>query len=156
MPESLLSPIERSRKSFQGALHGLDAACIRRTFNTWVSMMDRCMVPGHYRSDAYAGRGIVVCERWFLFANFVNDMGARPEDKTLDRIDNDGNYEPSNCRWATLREQARNTRRSKLIDGKTLAEVAKEVGVHESTISRRLARGMRIDQITSPAYGAAL
>lgn len=137
-----MPPHERARKSFQGALHGLDAACIRRTFHSWMSMLDRCMVPGHIAAGVYFDRGIVVCERWFTFANFVKDVGPRPEGKTLDRIDVNGIYEPGNCRWATPQEQASNTRRTKKVGGMTQAQAARLAGVHESTIMRRIARGM--------------
>ena len=79
-----------------------------RTHRSWQSMLARCRNPKNTNYSRYGGRGITVCERWSLFENFLNDMGERPENKTLDRMDVNGNYEPENCRWATLSEQQRN------------------------------------------------
>ena len=80
-------------------------------FKKWSSMLGRCRNPNHHKYHAYGGRGITVCERWLLFVNFAADMGQPPSSEhSLDRIDNDGNYEPGNCRWATLAEQSRNRR----------------------------------------------
>ncbi len=84
-----------------------------REFTTWRGMRERCRHPGNPAYANYGGRGIRVCERWEVFENFLADMGPRPARHTLDRIDNDGNYEPSNCRWATYSEQLLNTRRSR-------------------------------------------
>ena len=73
-------------------------------------MRERCLDRSNIGYHYYGGRGVTICERWGKFENFLADMGERPEGKTLDRIDNEGHYEPSNCKWSTAKEQTENRR----------------------------------------------
>ena len=122
---------------------------------TWQSMKGRCLNPNNGAYRHYGGRGITVCERWLgSYQSFLDDMGRRPSRAhSLERIDNNGNYEPGNCRWATRREQARNTRRALRISalGKTLNIVdwGHETGIHWATIRTRIENGWSPDRAVS-------
>ena len=111
----------------------------------WQLMIDRCNNPNNQAYKRYGARGISVCERWKIYDNFFKDMGPRPDGMSLDRINNDGNYEPSNCRWATQKEQMRNTstnRRIKVFGvEKTLAEWSEFSRIPRSRIANRLRYG---------------
>ena len=81
------------------------------TWRSWVSMKSRCGDPNSTSYKNYGGRGINVCDQWLSFEKFIADMGERPDGRSLDRVNNDGNYEPGNCRWATASQQRRNQSR---------------------------------------------
>lgn len=95
-------------------IHGM---CDSPTYQSWSAMKDRCLNAQNHSFSFYGKRGIVICERWLRFENFLEDMGERPEGMTLDRYpDNNGDYEPNNCRWATPKQQAHNRRDNRLIE----------------------------------------
>ena len=97
-----------ARNTTEKRTHGLRAHPLYRT---WVMMRVRCLNPHAHAFEHYGGRGIKIDPRWDDFAVFVADMGERPMGTTLDRVNNDGDYTPSNCRWATAREQRANQRK---------------------------------------------
>src|SRR5688572_1102970 len=124
-------------------------------YSIWTGMKYRCQNPKARKYVIYGGRGIKVCERWNDFANFLADMGERPAGMTIERIDNDGDYEPSNCRWATQKEQERNksTNVKFLFQGKErcVAEIAELTGVPRYYIYARLRRGWPVERaLTEP------
>lgn len=128
------------------------------TYTAWLGMIDRCERPANKAWPDYGGRGIKVCARWRNgFPAFLEDMGKKPSKQySIDRKDNDGNYEPGNCRWATSKEQNNNKRSNRLIcargETKTLTEWARISGRTAGTIWARLARGLSAEVAIFGAY----
>lgn len=132
-----------------------------RIYQVWAKMIDRCHCPSEKAYPGYGGRGIKVYDEWRLhFTAFFDYVSALPNydlpGYTLDRINNDGNYEPDNVRWATQKEQTRNTRRSNLVahKGKTqcLQDWANELGINRYTLYSRLKAGWEVDRaLDTPA-----
>ena len=112
-------------------------------FGVWHGMKERCECPTHHAYKNYGARGIKVCERWSKsFKAFWEDMGPTwQKGLDLDRINNDGNYEPGNCRWTTRRVNCNNRRRSVVINGKPLSQWAEETGIGQTTLLYRLSHG---------------
>jgi len=120
-----------------------------KEYFAWHGMLQRCNNPNHTKWHRYGARGITVCERWQVYENFLKDMGPRPPGMTVDRKDNDGNYEPSNCRWASQMTQGNNRSNNRLflIDEKTLtlSEACRLYGINKGTVQGRLSFGWEID-----------
>ena len=128
--------------------HGLSNSL---TYKSWTKMRERCNYPKSNRYASHGARGIKVCKRWEKFENFYENMGERPsKDHSIDRVDNNGNYEPENCRWATQKEQANNRRSNRwvTIDGvtKTYTEWCEERGIKRNTVTSRLSYGWTIER----------
>lgn len=98
---------EKNKGNSYGLIHGKSGSY---TYTSWEAMNQRCNNPNYEGYKDYGGRGIKICERWSKFENFLWDMGERPEGKSLDRINVNGNYEKSNCKWSTPLEQTLNRR----------------------------------------------
>lgn len=125
-----------------------------RAFTIWSGMLARCFNPNSKWFHRYGGRGIKVCERWRKFENFLADMGEPPPKAQIDRRDNDGDYEPNNCRWATSKTNNRNRSNNTLItiNGQTkcLAEWCEFLKLQQPTVCRRRRRGMSWEQALEP------
>ena len=118
--------------------HGMAGLHIAPEYRVWTNMKTRCFNQGNRQFANYGARGITVCDRWRdSFESFLADMGRCPPGLTLDRINNDGNYEPGNCRWATRQQQARNRRSTRL----TMAAMSEVSSLLDSGVgSRKIAR----------------
>lgn len=128
--------------------HGLSQS---KTYSIWSGMQQRCFNKKRSNYKRYGGRGITVCERWRLFENFLSDMGPCPTSQhTLERKENDGNYAPGNCIWATRNQQCRNTRRniSLEIRGETkcITDWAALYGVSPFTVYNRVRNGWDLNE----------
>lgn len=130
------------RRAFKARTHGMTHS---RVFEIWMGIHKRCSNPAYKSFNRYGGRGITVCDRWRTFDAFLADMGEPPSDKhTIERIDNDGHYEPGNCSWVTLTQQARNRSNNHVIsfngETRTLIEWEEITGIPQSLIRARLGR----------------
>lgn len=157
------SSLRRGATRSCGCLHREELGNRRRThgssesltYKRWRSMRARCLLPNTRSYARYGGRGITICESWSDFTNFIADMGECPPGYTIEREDNNGPYAPGNCRWATRKEQNRNTsaNRRLLYQGQNLcvSEWAERVGIKYRTILMRLERGWPAERIlTTP------
>ena len=125
-------------------------------YRSWQHMKSRCFNPNHKNYLDYGGRGIKVCDLWLNFENFLADMGLKPTAKySIDRIDNDGDYCPDNCKWSTQTEQVNNRRSNRLITiddvTLTIAQWAKKMGFGKKVIGDRLKLGWsEFDAVMTP------
>lgn len=140
-----------ARRAKKHGLSGNPLLCV------WHSMISRCHKPGSSGYEGYGARGISVCDRWRNSVQaFIDDMGPRPTNKhSIDRIDNNGNYEPTNCRWATNREQSLNSTRPRMvtIDGETrcLKEWCSVLGICYFNLFKRIRKGETAIEIFTKA-----
>jgi hypothetical protein len=137
-------------KRERSTTHGMDGT---PTYKAWSAMLARCNNPKSKEYHNYGGRGIRVCEAWHKFEPFFADMGERPAGLSIDRIDNDGNYEPENCRWADWKQQNRNRRNNKMMEFRgeriSLAELAERHGLGYRLVWRRIKRGLSAEEAVS-------
>jgi hypothetical protein len=142
--------VSKNKKHGQSRLDGTYRR--GREYRSWIGMKERCLNTNFHAYPKYGGRGITICDRWMhSFENFLADMGSRPAGCSIDRIDNDGNYEPANCKWATRLEQSRNRSisytpeqdaliREAIARGYTFNEMAAFVGKSRTSVSMRTYR----------------
>lgn len=125
-------------------IHGLEGT---PTYKSWRGLKYRCLNRNAQQFSRYGGRGIKVCDRWLDFKNFVEDMGIKPDGKTIGRIDNDGDYTPSNCRWETAEQQSNNKSCNRIIEIngeiKTMSQWCHSKSIPRSTVFNRLSHGWK-------------
>lgn len=132
--------------------HGhANGGIVTAEYRTWTNMRSRCSDSKRVDWHRYGGRGIKVCARWSDFIMFLCNMGMRPSRQhSLERINNDGDYGPPNCRWATVSEQARNRKTNRIVRfmGKdmTFSEACCRAGIKKTTVHQRLTRGWTIER----------
>jgi len=147
---------ESARRSGSQTTHGMSKTA---TYKSWCGMIERCENESNKRYSSYGGRGIRICDRWRQsFEFFVEDMGIRPDGLSLDRIDNNGDYEPSNCRWANARGQARNRRSNIWVeyqgDRLLISDWAKRLGIQRTTLEYRKKAGWTDKEIIETPLSA--
>lgn len=131
----------------------VDPKTSTKEYGIWAGIKTRCNNPSDNRFPRYGGRGIKLCERWQTFENFLADMGKRPSNHSIERIDNDGDYSPENCRWATASEQQRNQRRTTFVTSGGITRSAKDwaefTGIPVHTIIYRIKSGWSHEETLS-------
>lgn len=139
----------------RSTIHGLAPRHGRcAEYNVWLNIRRRCLDPSTSNFKNYGGRGIKVCDRWLSFENFCADMGPRPSPAhSIDRKENDGDYCPENCRWATRSKQMNNMRTNRRISSggitQTLAEWSRATGINRRTLAQRIDNGWTAEEAVS-------
>lgn len=143
----------RAEQQHTRTVHGMTRRFTKMPpeYNSWRGMIQRCTNPKHQAYSDYGGRGITICDSWMSFMNFYNDVGRRPTElHTISRIDNNGPYSPTNCRWELFSQQARNRRSNVLVTYQNetlcLCDMASKFGIKYSRLRSRLRNGMAIQQ----------
>jgi len=138
---------KRVQKTKERAKHN---RCNTQTYRSWKGMIQRCTNPNNHKYQRYGGRGIKVCDEWKTFVGFLKDMGDCPEGYQIDRINNDGNYNKDNCRWADIQTQARNRSNNRNIrmngQTKTMAEWCDNLSISPNMVRMRLHRGWEANE----------
>ena len=139
---NLLSGHSRSCGCLRRELHTKHGFSKTRTYSIWKGMIHRCTNIKHSNYPFYGGVGIKVDPRWMNGSSFIEDMGEAPYGMTIDRIDTRGNYEPGNCRWATMKQQENNRTNNKIIsydnESMTIAQASEKYGIPWSTLNNRI------------------
>lgn len=129
---------------------------VSRTYAIWIGIKQRCFNPNTEHYERYGGRGITICDAWAEdYSVFLTDVGEQPKGMTLERIDNNGNYEPNNVRWSSRKDQANNRVTNVFVEyqgmSKTLAQWAEHLGMKYGCIGSRWKKGVRGDALFTPA-----